>query len=91
MASTSLIDRESIINTYRNNSMKDSNEFNVEIINALGGMENLLTMILSIDAHDTQLSNDQLIKLSKIIHEKSSISQQSMVEDDNEKHPDASN
>ena len=69
MASAIRITKKQLLHTYKTNDMNSTTKYqDDEVINALGGVQNVLMMILS--SEDIQLDNQQLIKIDQIINSK---------------------
>ena len=72
-SNASVISKEKLLNAHERNGINNSTEYITNLVDALGGIKNVLTMILS--SQDIQLNNEQLIKLNEIINSKTVISQ----------------
>ena len=68
---TFAVDKERLLQAYKDNDARDTDKFNSYLIEAVGGMENILTLILSSD--DITLNDDQLMSLHEIIYAQNKI------------------
>ena len=66
MAKLERITKESLLHVHQNNNTDNIDEHKNELIGALGGLDNILTMILS--SNDTTLSHQQLTQIERIIN-----------------------
>ena len=88
MATSTSVDRESLLNAFMDNDTNNTDQTVIEIVNALGGMQNVLTMMLS--SSDIHIDEHQMISLHKIITSKQPIQQTDILytEDNDPLHPE---
>ena len=67
------IDKESLLRIHRQNAAAYNQQHATQVIDALGGINNVISMILS--STDIQLDEEQLITLHQIINSKTNICQ----------------
>ena len=88
MAADTCINKEALLNVLTQNAFINDQRHDTNIIAALGGMKNILTMILS--SKDIELNRNQLIELDKIFNTRNQISRSNITrsENQNANHPE---